>query len=39
MISFQTDVGMPVNALSDAYVHLVEILITVKTIAVWSDYT
>ena len=30
---------MPVNALSDAYVHLVETLITVKVIVVWSDYT
>ena len=30
---------MPVNALSDAHKHLVEILVTVKIIVVWSDYT
>ena len=30
---------MPVNALSDAYKHLIEILVTVKIIVVWSDYT
>ena len=30
---------MPVNALSDAHKHLIEILVTVKIIVVWSDYT
>ena len=30
---------MPINALSDAYEHLNEILVVVKIIVVWSDYT
>ena len=30
---------MPINALSDANKHLIEILVTVKIIAVWNDYT
>ena len=30
---------MPINALSDANKHLIEILVTVKIIVVWSDYT
>ena len=30
---------MPINASSDAHVHLVQTLIRVEIITVWSDYT
>ena len=30
---------MTINALSDAYEHLNEILVAMKIIIVWSDYT
>ena len=34
-----TNVGMPINALSDAHEHLNEILVAIKTNIVWNDYT
>ena len=38
-IHFHKDIGMPINALSDAHKHLIKALVAVKIIVVRSDYT